>query len=155
MLNIVSRTKPAKTQRQSANVERNHDFSVVVWLPLIGAFLLADYAHSPKLQRYQLELTNYTEGIAKPQLLSKYCGDNVVTNLATTVMILTMVWLKPVPKPVSLQINEWGEATFLPNPTSLSGQRWPKANSNAKPSWLKMKPKWIWVAINSAIAKTG
>ncbi|GAJ01085.1 unnamed protein product, partial [marine sediment metagenome] len=39
------------------------------------------YAHSTKLQRYQLELMSYTKGIAKPQLLSKYCGDNVITNL--------------------------------------------------------------------------
>ena len=49
--------------------------------PVNWGILLADYAHSPKLQRYQLELTSYTEGIAKPQLLSKYCGDNVITNL--------------------------------------------------------------------------
>ena len=53
----------------------------VVWLLLMVAFLLADYSHSPKLQRYQLELSSYTPGIAKPQLLTQYCGDNVITTL--------------------------------------------------------------------------
>ena len=81
MLNIVSRTKASKKPNAKAQTLSEIMILAVVWLLLIGAFLLADYAHSPKLQRYQLELTSYTEGIAKPQLLSKYCGDNVITNL--------------------------------------------------------------------------
>lgn len=81
MLNIVSRTKASKKPNAKAQTLSEIMILAVVWLLLIGAFLLADYAHSPKLQRYQLELTSYTEGIVKPQLLSKYCGDNVITNL--------------------------------------------------------------------------
>lgn len=81
MLNIVSRTKASKKPNAKAQTLSEIMILAVVWLLLIGAFLLADYAHSPKLQRYQLELTSYTDGIAKPQLLSKYCGDNVITNL--------------------------------------------------------------------------
>ena len=81
MLNIVSRTKASKKPNTKAQALSEIMILAVVWLLLIGAFLLADYAHSPKLQRYQLELTSYTDGIAKPQLLSKYCGDNVITNL--------------------------------------------------------------------------
>ena len=81
MLNIVSRTKASKKPNAKAQTLSEIMILAVVWLLLIGAFLLADYAHSPKLQRYQLELMSYTDGIVKPQLLSKYCGDNVITNL--------------------------------------------------------------------------
>ena len=45
MLNIVSRTKASKKPNAKAQTLSEIMILAVVWLLLIGAFLLADYAH--------------------------------------------------------------------------------------------------------------
>lgn len=52
-----------------------------VWLLLIGAFLLAGYANSPKFNRYHLEWLSHTDGVTRVTLLKDTCGAKVIATL--------------------------------------------------------------------------
>lgn len=72
---------PGKKPNAKAQMAQEATILAVIWGLLIIAFLFADYRHSPKLQRYQLELASYTAGVTKPTLLKTTCGEDVISTL--------------------------------------------------------------------------
>lgn len=74
-------TITGKKTNATAQLAKEITLLAIVWGVLAVAFLLAGYGNSPKLNRYQLEWLNYTDGVTKPTLLKTTCGDNLITTL--------------------------------------------------------------------------
>ena len=83
MLNFRQRLNRPQKNHPRSQLFGEAILLAAVWLLLVVMFLLAGYKDSPKLQRYQLELASYTDGVTKPKLLSQTCGDDIVSTLYT------------------------------------------------------------------------
>ena len=63
MLNFRQRLNRPQKNHPRSQLFGEAILLAAVWLLLVVMFLLAGYKDSPKLQRYQLELASYTNGV--------------------------------------------------------------------------------------------
>lgn len=56
---------------------------LVIWAILGLAYFFADFSHSAKAKRYQLELASVTANLEKPSLLQQICGQDFLANMAS------------------------------------------------------------------------